>query len=162
MATVAFFPGSFDPLTNGHVDVIAGALDVADRLVVAVGIHPAKKALFTPEDRVEMIREVVAAMGVGADRVTVIHYGGLLVDAARAAGATLLVRGIRDSSDADAELPMAAMNRDLAPDLRTILLPASAELRHISATLVRQVAEVGGDVSPFVPSVVARRLAELR
>lgn len=162
MPRTAFFPGSFDPLTNGHLDVIAGALDIADHIVVAVGIHPSKKALFTPEDRVAMIREAIAGLGPGAERISVTHYDGLLIDAARAAGATILIRGIRDSSDADAELPMAAMNRDLAPDLRTVLLPASAPLRHISATLVRQVAENGGDVSPFVPPVIVRRLAELR
>lgn len=162
MTRTAFFPGSFDPLTNGHVDVLRGALDIVDRVVVAVGIHPGKRPLFTPDARVAMIREVVATFGDAGERVVVTHYDGLLIDAARAVGATILIRGIRDSSDADSELPMAAMNRDLAPDLRTILLPASAELRHISATLVRQVAEFGGDVSAFVPPIIARHLAELR
>ncbi len=162
MARIAFFPGSFDPLTIGHVDVIQGAAEIADRVVVAIGIHPAKKPMFTPDARVEMVTEVVAGLGEIAERISVQHYDGLLIEAARAAGATILVRGIRDSSDADAELPMAAMNRDLAPELQTVLLPAAPEHRHVSATLVRQVAEMGGDVSPFVPPAIARRLAELR
>lgn len=162
MRHTAFFPGSFDPLTLGHVDIIRGAAELADAVVVAVGIHPSKRPLFAIEDRVEMVAEVVAGLGDVAPRISVIQYEGLLVEAARSAGATLLVRGIRDSSDADAELPMAAMNRDLAPELQTVLLPAAPERRHISATLVRQVAEMGGDVSPFVPAAIARRLAELR
>ncbi len=162
MARTAFFPGSFDPLTNGHVDVIRGALDLADRLVVAIGVHHGKKPLFSAAARVEMISEVVAALAGGAERVTVMHYQGLLVDAARKAGADLIVRGIRDAGDVTAELRMAAMNRDLSPDLPTVFLPATPKNRHISATLVRQVAEMHGDVSAFVPPPVAARLAELR
>jgi pantetheine-phosphate adenylyltransferase len=162
MARTAFFPGSFDPLTNGHVDVIIGALDLADRLVVAIGVHPGKRPLFSAEARVEMITEVVAAMTDDPQRVTVLNYQGLLVDAARRAGAQLIIRGVRDAGDVTAELRMAAMNQDLSPDLRTVFLPASPKHRHISATLVRQVAALRGDVSAFVPPPVAARLAELR
>jgi pantetheine-phosphate adenylyltransferase len=162
MARTAFFPGSFDPLTNGHVDVIIGALDLADRLVVAIGVHPGKRPLFSAEARVEMITEVVAAMTDDPQRVTVLNYQGLLVDAARRAGAQLIIRGVRDAGDVTAEFRMAAMNQDLSPDLRTVFLPASPKHRHISATLVRQVAALRGDVSAFVPPPVAARLAELR
>jgi pantetheine-phosphate adenylyltransferase len=162
MARTAFFPGSFDPLTNGHVDIIRGALDLADRLVVAIGVHPAKKPLFSPEARVEMISDVVAALTDDTGRVTILHYRGLLVDAARKAGADLIVRGIRDAGDVTAELRMAAMNQDLLPGIPTVFLPATPKHRHISATLVRQVAELHGDVSAFVPPPVAARLAKLR
>jgi len=161
MARIAFFPGSFDPLTNGHVDIIRGALEIADEVVVAIGVHPRKQPLFSVEARKAMIGEVVADLADAA-RVSVIHYQGLLVDAAREAGASLIVRGLRDAGDITAELRMAAMNQDLAPKLQTIFLPASPMHRHISATLVRQVAEMRGDVSAFVPAPVAARLAELR
>ncbi len=162
MANTAFFPGSFDPLTNGHVDILRGALALADKVVVGIGINPRKKPLFTPEQRVEMLREVVATLGDAASRTTIVHYEGLLIEAARAAGAAIIIRGLRDAADVSGELSMAAMNFDLAPDLQTVLLPAAPVHRHISATLVRQVAEMGGDVSAFVPHAVARRLAELR
>ena len=150
-------------MTNGHLDVLRGALELADSVVMAVGVHPRKIALFTPEARVEMLTEIVAGLGEDlASRALVIRYYGLMVDAARKSGATLLVRGIRDSSDLDAEFRMAAMNHDLAPELRTIFLPAAPAHRHISATLVRQIAEMKADASAFVPPAVARRLAELR
>jgi pantetheine-phosphate adenylyltransferase len=162
MARTAFFPGSFDPLTKGHVDVMRGALGLADRLVVAIGVNPGKKPLFSTEARVEMISEVVATLTDEPERVTVVSYEGLLVDAARKAGADLIVRGIRDAGDITAELRMAAMNQDMSPSLQTVFLPATPKHRHISATLVRQVAEMRGDVSAFVPPPVAARLAELR
>jgi pantetheine-phosphate adenylyltransferase len=162
MATSAFFPGSFDPLTNGHLDILVGALALADRVVLGIGINPHKKPLFSPEARVEMLSEVVATLGDAASRTAIVHYEGLLVDAAREAGATVIIRGLRDAADVSGELSMAAMNFDLAPDLQTVLLPAAPVHRHISATLVRQVAEMGGDVSAFVPPAVARRLTELR
>ena len=161
MARTAFFAGSFDPLTNGHVDIIRGALELADRLVVAIGVHPRKKPWFSGEARVEMINEVVGEFD-DSSRISVVRYEGLLVDAARQAGAGLIVRGLRDAGDITSELRMAAMNQDLAPKLQTIFLAAAPGHRHISATLVRQVAEMRGDVSAFVPPPVAARLAELR
>jgi pantetheine-phosphate adenylyltransferase len=160
MPRIAFFPGSFDPMTNGHVDVLAGALELADEVVVAIGVNPRKKPLFSVEARVAMIREVVGSIA-GGERASVTHYRGLLIDAAREAGASLIVRGLRDAGDIAVELRMAAMNQDLAPKLQTIFVPATSAHRHISATLVRQVAELRGDVSAFVPPPVAARLAEL-
>ena len=147
-------------MTNGHVDVLAGAIELADEVVVAIGVNPRKKPLFSVEARIAMIREVVGSIA-GGERVSVTHFEGLLIDAAREAGASVIVRGLRDAGDVALELRMAAMNQDLAPKLQTIFLPASPAHRHISATLVRQVAELRGDVSAFVPPPVAARLAEL-
>ena len=160
MIRVAFLPGSFDPMTNGHVGVLETALALADRVVLAVGIHPRKMPMFSHDERVAMLREVVATLaGNAKGRVDVIHYEGLMIDAARAAGATVLLRGVRDGTDFDAEMRMAAMNTMLAPELPTVFVPAAPAHRHISATLARQIAEMKGDLSGFVPAAVARRLA---
>lgn len=159
MTRTALYPGSFDPVTNGHVDVLAQALDVADRVVVAIGVHPAKTPLFTFEERAEMIRDAVAGLGADTDRVKVIAFSGLVVEAAKADGAGLLIRGLRDGTDLDYEMQMAGMNGAMAPAVRTVFLPASPGVRHITATLVRQIARMGGDVGPFVPPSVAARLA---
>ena len=162
MAKTAFFPGSFDPPTNGHVDVLNGALDIAARVVVGIGVNSEKTPLFSAEVRAEMLGEIFDSLGGDrASRVSVLSYRGLLVDAVRNSGADFIIRGVRDTDDIGAEIRMAAMNRDLAPGLRTIFLPAAAKYRHISATLVRQIAEMNGNVSAFVPDLVARRLAEL-
>lgn len=158
MAKVALFPGSFDPMTNGHLDVLRAALDLADRVVLAIGIHPQKKPYFPIGERVAMLQEIAAELPAdAAGRVSVISYDGLLTDAALAEGASVIVRGIRDSSDVDSELRMAAMNEVTAPGIRTVFVAASPMHRHISATLVRQIADMKGDPSPFVPAPVARR-----
>lgn len=159
MSRIAFYPGTFDPVTNGHADILAGALAIADQVVVAIGINPAKSPVFGLDERKEMIAEMAAAIGGdAARRVSAIAFEGLLVEAAKAAGATILVRGLRDSADFDYEMQMAGMNGTLAPAIRTVFLPASPASRHITATLVRQIASLGGDVRPFVPPSVARRL----
>lgn len=158
MPRIAIFPGSFDPMTVGHVDVLVAALELADHVVLAIGIHPTRTAMFTFDERAEMLGEVVADTAGSQGRVTVVQYDGLIVDAARAAGATILVRGIRDGGDLDGELRMAGMNAALAPEIRTVLVPARPVHRHISATLVRQISRMGGDVAPFVPVAVARKL----
>lgn len=166
MTRIALYPGSFDPVTNGHIDILRQALDLADRVVVAIGIHPGKAPLFPFEDRVAMIAEVAREAFGAADaaRLEVISFDGLVVEAARSAGADCLVRGLRDGTDLDYEMQMAGMNGAMAPEVRTLFLPASPDVRHITATLVRQIAKMGGDVRPFVPShVVAclrQRLAE--
>jgi pantetheine-phosphate adenylyltransferase len=153
----AFYAGSFDPLTNGHVDVIRHAAAVADRLVVAIGVHPGKTPLFTAEERMDMIREDCGPL-LGPDRLEVVTFADLVVDAARRAGATLLIRGLRDGTDLDYEMQMAGMNAALAPGVQTVFLPSSPIVRPITATLVRQIAAMGGDVSGFVPAGVLRRL----
>ena len=158
MTRVALYPGSFDPVTNGHADVLAQALDLADRVVVAIGVHPSKKPMFEFDERVAMIRECVAALGVAQERVDVVAFQGLVVETAKALGATILIRGLRDGTDLDYEMQMAGMNGTMAPSVRTVFLPASPMVRHITATLVRQIAQMGGDVAPFVPDTVAARM----
>jgi len=158
MSRTMLYSGSFDPVTNGHVDVLAQALDLADRVVVAIGVHPAKKPLFDFDERVEMIREVVAGLGVEQTRVDVVAFSDLVVSVAERVGAVGIVRGLRDGTDLDYEMQMAGMNGAMAPTVRTLFLPASPGVRHITATLVRQIAAMGGDVAPFVPGLVAERL----
>jgi pantetheine-phosphate adenylyltransferase len=163
MPRIGLYPGSFDPITNGHLDVIARAARLFDRLVVAVGAHHGKSPLLALDRRMELIREatvsIVAETGV---EIAVTSFAGLVVDAARTAGAAALVRGVRDAGDFEYEMRMAGTNGAMAPDVATIFVPAGPEVRHISATLVRQIAGMGGDVSPFVPSAVARALTERR
>lgn len=162
MSRIALYPGSFDPVTNGHLDLLRHALGLADKVVVAIGSHPGKQPLFTFEERVAMIAEVAeGAFGpLDAARIQVISFANLVVDAARAHGATFLIRGLRDGTDLDYEMQMSGMNATLAPDVQTVFLPASPDVRHITATLVRQIAKMGGDISPFVPGNVAARIAE--
>ncbi len=162
MPRTMLYPGSFDPVTNGHVDVLAQALDLADRIVVAIGVNPAKKPMFEFDERVAMIREAVAALGIDQARVEVVAFSDLVVACAERQGASAMVRGLRDGSDLDYEMQLAGMNGAMAPSIRTVFLPASPGVRHITATLVRQIATMGGDVGPFVPPGVATRLAARR
>jgi pantetheine-phosphate adenylyltransferase len=156
---IAIYAGSFDPLTNGHLDVLKGALAVADTVYAAIGIHPGKTPIFSFEERVGLIEEAAAQlMGADASRIRVMSFDGLLVDAARKAGASLIVRGLRDGTDLDYEMGMAGMNRAMAGELQTVFLPASPPVRMITATLVRQIAAMGGDVKPFVPAIVVKAL----
>ena len=158
-ARIALYPGSFDPLTFGHLDVLRQSLKLFDQVVVAIGIHPGKAPMFSFQERSHSIRTVVADLGTEvADRVSVVAFDGLVVGAAAQHGAAALVRGVRDGSDLDYEMQMAGMNGRMAPDVVTLFLPASPEFRPITATLVRQIAAMGGDVAPFVPLVVAQAL----
>lgn len=155
----AIYAGSFDPLTNGHLDVLRGALTVADTVLVAIGIQAAKQPLFSFEERSRLIDEAMAAeLGADAKRLQVISFEGLVIDAARKHGASIMIRGLRDGTDLDYEMQMAGMNETMAPDLQTVFLPASPSVRTITATLVRQIASMGGDIRPFVPAVVALAL----
>lgn len=161
MKRIALYPGSFDPVTNGHCDILTAALALFDEVVIGLGVNAGKSPLFSLPERQEMLREVVAAMGEpAATRTGVISFDALAVEAARAIGAGAIVRGLRDSTDLDYEMQMAGMNAALAPDIRTIFLPASPGVRIVSSTLVRQVARMGGNVDPFVPAAVARRLRQ--
>ena len=153
---IGFYTGSFDPLTNGHIDVIGDALDIMEKLIIAIGVHPGKKPLFDFEERAQLISGAVSAAFVSrAGDVSVQSFDGLAVNAARKAGATIFVRGLRDSTDFDYEMNMAGMNRQMAPQIRTIFFPAKPSSRHITATLVRQIASMGGDISGFVPENIA-------
>ncbi|MBP0615373.1 pantetheine-phosphate adenylyltransferase [Jiella mangrovi] len=154
MTSRAFYPGSFDPMTNGHLAVLEGALRIFDEVVVAIGVHPGKKPLFSFDERAEMIRSCLAGRAEPG-RVSVVSFDGLVVDAAAKAGAAALIRGIRDGTDLDYEMQMAGMNGAMRSEIVTVFLPATPATRPITATLVRQIAAMGGDVSRFVPAHVA-------
>jgi pantetheine-phosphate adenylyltransferase len=146
-------------MTNGHLDVVRSAVAMVDRLVLAVGIHPGKVPLFAAEERVAMLEEVCTPLARAAGcEIAVSTFADLVVAAARRAGATILIRGVRDGSDFDYEMQMAGMNAVMAPEVQTVFVPASPAVRPITATLVRQIAGMGGDVSAFVPAQVAARL----
>ena len=159
MPRTALFPGSFDPVTNGHLDVVRQAARLADRLVLAIGAHPGKTPLFTAEDRLAMIEETCGPIARAAgSEFACVTFADLVVAAAKREGATLLIRGLRDGTDLDFEMQMAGMNAAMAPEVQTVFLPASPAVRPITATLVRQIAGMGGDVSAFVPAVIVDRL----
>lgn len=155
MARIGFYTGSFDPLTNGHLALLRAASTVCDRVIVGIGTHPGKAPLFSVAERDRLIRAAGAALRIELDVVT---FDGLAVEAARQAGASVILRGLRDSSDFDYEMQMAGMNATLAPEVQTIFLPASPATRAITATLVRQIAAMRGDVTAFVPADVAAAL----
>jgi pantetheine-phosphate adenylyltransferase len=159
MPRTALYTGTFDPVTNGHLDVVRRAAAIADKVVVAAGIHSSKAPIFTVEERLEMLREVCGpAVAQAGAELEVATFSGLAIEAARQHGATLIVRGLRDGTDLDYEMQMGAMNETMAPDVQTVFVPASPAVRPITATLVRQVAQMGGDVSAFVPPSVAERI----
>lgn len=159
MPRTALFPGSFDPPTNGHLDIVRQAVRLADRLVLAIGTHPGKVPLFGVDERIAMLNETCAPLARSAGcELRCITFADLVVTAAQREGAAILIRGLRSGTDFDYEMEMAGMNGTMAPDVQTVFLPASAVVRPITATLVRQIAGMGGDVSPFVPSAVAARL----
>jgi pantetheine-phosphate adenylyltransferase len=156
---VGLYPGSFDPVTYGHVDIVRRAAHLVDKLVIAVGTHHDKHPLFTADERVNLTSEVLTpvAKEIGL-KLVVTTYGNLTVDAAKDAGATVVIRGLRDAGDFDYEMQMAGMNQALAPEIETVFLASSPEARHIAASLVRQIAAMRGDVSSFVPKVVTAAL----
>jgi pantetheine-phosphate adenylyltransferase len=161
MPRVALYAGSFDPVTNGHLDVVRQAARLADRLVLAIGVHPGKAPLFTAEQRVEMLQETCGPLAREAGcELKCVTFADLVVTAAQREGATILTRGLRDATDFDYEMQMAGMNAAMAPGVQTVFLPASPLVRPITATLVRQIAGMGGDVTAFVPAAVATRLKQ--
>ena len=160
MPRTGFYSGSFDPITNGHIDVIRRAAAVVDRLVVGIGIHPGKTPLFAVEEKVALIEADTAAIARATGcRIETMTFGALTVDAAKDAGATLIFRGLRDGTDLDYEMQMSGMNGAMSPGIHTVFLPASPDVRHITASLVRQIAQMGGNVESFVTAATAGRLA---
>ena len=159
MKRIGFTSGSFDPVTNGHMDVIARAARMVDTLVIGIGVHPGKTPLFSPDEKIDMLRSETASVAKKSGcKIEVVTFDTLTVKAAGDAGATLIFRGLRDGTDFNYEMQMAGMNAAMAPDIQTVFLPASPNVRHVTATLVRQIALMGGDVSDFVSSAVAKRL----
>jgi len=159
MPRTALYAGSFDPVTNGHLDVVRHAVRLADKLVLAIGVHPGKAPLFSAEERLAMLEETCAPLARAAKcELVCVTFADLVVETARKAGASLLIRGLRDSTDFDYEMQLAGMNETMVPEVQTVFLPASPAVRPISATLVRQIAGMAGDVSAFVPASVAARL----
>jgi pantetheine-phosphate adenylyltransferase len=160
MSRTALYAGSFDPVTNGHLDVVKGACRLADKLVLAIGVHPGKAPLFSADERLAMLKEICAPIAAAEKTAfEAITFDNLVVETAKRVGATLLIRGLRDGTDLDYEMQMAGMNGSMAPAIQTVFLPASPMVRPITATLVRQIAAMGGDVSSFVPKPVLTKLA---
>jgi pantetheine-phosphate adenylyltransferase len=157
--SVAVYPGSFDPVTNGHLDIVRRASAVFDELIVAVLENPRKQPLLPVAERVETIREALREAGLG-DHVEVASFTGLTVDFCRARGAAFIVRGLRAISDFEAEMQLAHNNRKLAPGVDTVFFMTSIEHGYVSSSLVKEIALYGGDVGEMVPGAVARRLPE--
>jgi len=156
MTRIAIYPGSFDPPTRGHEDLIRRSLLLTDRLIVAVAINSAKQPLFTPDERLAMLR---AATG-GDPRIEFVAFEGLLAEFAQRVGASVVVRGLRAVSDFEYEFQMALMNRQLHPSLETVFLVPALDLTYLSSSLVREVARFGGDVSTLVHPAVAKALRD--
>jgi pantetheine-phosphate adenylyltransferase len=161
--SVAVYPGSFDPITNGHIDIVARATDVFDTVVVAVLANPRKSPLLTVEERIDVIREALTEADAPADRIEVTAFDGLTVDFARAHGATAIVRGLRAISDFESEMQLAHNNRVLAPTIDTVFFMTSIANSYVSSSLVKEIATFGGDVSAMLPraarEALERRLA---
>lgn len=152
MKRIAYYPGSFDPLTNGHIDVLCKAMALADEVVIGIGIQLDKTGVFSFDERVSLIK--ASTQDIPPERLRIESFDGLVVEAAKNAGAQVLVRGLRDGTDLDYEMQMAGMNQAMDGDIVTVFVPASPDVRPITATLVRQIAKMGGDVSSFVPAAV--------
>src|SRR5580692_13201477 len=158
---VGLYPGTFDPVTNGHLDVIARAARLLDKLVVGVAISTGKGPLFTLDERVEMVQAEIASIATQNGMVIeVLPYDTLLIDFARKVGASMIVRGLRAVSDYDYEIQMAGMNYRMAPDIETVFLMASERHQFIASRLVKEVALLGGDISSFVPPRTLERVLQ--
>ncbi len=157
----ALYTGSFDPPTNGHLDVIRAAARLCDTLVVAIGRHPTKHAVLDVDTRASLLRDEAGPIaGSAGCTLRVETFSGLAVEAARASGATIIVRGLRGATDLEDEMSMAGMNAAMAPEVQTIFVPASPATRFVTGTLVRQIAAMGGDISGFVSPKVAAAVTD--
>ncbi len=153
MTNTGFYPGSFDPVTYGHLDIIARAARIVDHLVLGVGIHHGKRSLLDAGARITVLETVCSPISASTGmNITVATFDDLAVDAARRSGAGIVIRGLRDASDFDYEVQMGQMNAAMAPDLETVFLAAGPATRMIASSLVKQIAQMGGDISAFVPT----------
>ena len=156
MQIIAIYPGTFDPITNGHVDIIARASKLYHKVIVAVAVNRGKTPLFSLDERVELVRSVTPEFS----NVQVIGFDNLLVDCAGQVGANVILRGLRAVSDFEYEFQLAGMNRRLAPQLETVFMTPAEQYEFISSTMIREIAQLKGDVSCFVPETVLQRLVE--
>jgi pantetheine-phosphate adenylyltransferase len=156
--SIAVYPGSFDPITNGHIDIVERASAVFDRLVVAVLENPKKAPLLSVEQRIDVIRASLAAAGADTTKVDVAAFDGLTVEFAKVRGASAIVRGLRAISDFESEMQLAHNNRVLAPGIDTVFFMTSAENSYVSSSLVKEIASFGGDVSGMVPAAARQAL----
>lgn len=157
MERTALYPGSFDPWTNGHLDILSRAVKMFDKIIVTVAVNNKKNAVFTGEERIKLIRDSISKFE-WADQVEVIQFTGLLIDLARKKKVNVLLRGVRQISDFEYEFRMALANRRLAPEIDTVFLMPDEQLTFISATIVKEIASWNGDLSSFVPDNVAKAL----
>jgi pantetheine-phosphate adenylyltransferase len=154
MTKTAIYPGSFDPPTNGHLDLVSRALTIFDELIIVVITNPSKKALFTPEERTEMLSSIYG----DNERIKILQYEGLLVDFAREYKVDAVLRGLRAVSDFEYEFQMALMNRQLDPSINTVYLMPSSEFSYLSSSLIKEVFSYGGDVGDLIPEIVSEYL----
>jgi pantetheine-phosphate adenylyltransferase len=157
--SVAVYPGSFDPITNGHLDIVERSANVFDRVIIAVLANPRKTPLLSADDRIRVIREALADAGSPADRIEVASFDGLTIDFCHARGATAIVRGLRAISDFETEMQLAHNNRVLAPDIDTVFFMTSVANGYVSSSLVKEIAGFGGDVSAMLPKAATTALA---
>ena len=156
---IGLYPGSFDPITNGHIDIIQRSLSIVDKLIVAIGVSATKTPIFSFDDRVSMIEQEIGALAKEEGvELSVVGFESLLVEEARKHNASLIIRGLRTAGDFEYEAQMTSMNRKMAPDVETVFLTAAPEVSFVSSTLVRQILAMGGDISPFVPKCVLEKI----
>ncbi len=158
---VGFYPGSFDPVTNGHIDVIERACKLVDKLYIGIGVHHEKAGLLSDENRKILLEQTTSVIAKRTKTdIKIVDFDGLMVQAARSFSASLIIRGLRDTTDYNYEMQMVGMNSQMAPDLQTVFVPSSPHVRHISASLVRQIAQMDGDISSFVPALVLKAIGK--
>ena len=156
MGKLAIYPGTFDPITNGHIDIVIRGAKIFDEIIIAVGENPHKKTLFSHNERVELVKEVVDQLGLS--NITADHFSGLLADYMRRKKAIAVIRGLRALSDFEYEFQMALANRKIYPQFETVFLMPSEQFIYLSSSMVKEIAQNGGDISQFVPPVVEEAL----
>ncbi len=158
MTRVAIYPGSFDPVTNGHLDIITRGSKLVDHLIVSVAVNAGKSSMFSVDERIELLRQEISKISFPNTQISVVSFSGLLVDFAKEKNATMILRGLRAVTDFDYEFQMTGMNTRMVPDIETVFLMASEKNLFIASSIVKEVASLGGDISSFVPASVVEAL----